>query len=110
LTYKSLTGEIVGRKDRNGTFETDKVALFGHLEKALEDGPYKSFLQPHEDSKDSLPVMKSLLQRYGGNPKWEKAHIKITRALETKWQSTNAAKTLTNHIAAFRITMVDIKR
>ena len=54
--------------------------------------------------------MKSLLQQHGGNPKWEKAHIKKTKALETKWKSTKAAKTLTNHIAAFRVTMVDIKR
>ena len=38
-TYKSLTGEIVGRKDHNGTcVETDKVALFLHLEKSSKMG------------------------------------------------------------------------
>ena len=70
LTYKSLTEETVARKSHNGTcVETDKVALYGYLEKALEDGPLESCLQPHEDSKDGLAIMKSLLQQHGGNLK-----------------------------------------
>ena len=70
LTYKSLVEEIVALKSYySPCVETDKVALFKHLEKALEDGPYELCLQPHEDSKDGLAVMKSLLQQHDGNPK-----------------------------------------
>ena len=111
LTHKSLVGEMVGWKDHSGScVETDKVILFGHLEKALKDEPYELCLQPHEGSKDGLAVMESLLQQHGGNPKWEKAHTSKTKALDNKWNSTGAAKTLTNHIASFRVAMVDIKR
>ena len=54
--------------------------------------------------------MKSLLQQHGGNPKWEKAHTSKTKALENKWSSTGVTKSLTAHIASFRVAIVDIKR
>ena len=67
LTHKSLTGEMIARKDHNGPgVETDKVILYGHLFKALKDGLYESCLQPHEDSKDGLAVMNSIIHQHGG--------------------------------------------
>ena len=60
---------MIARKDHGGScVETDKVILYGHLDKALKDGLYESCLQPHEDSKDGLAVMKSLLQQHGVKP------------------------------------------
>ena len=64
---------MIARKDRNGPgVETNKVILYGHLFKALKDGLYESCLQPHEDSKDGLAVMNSIIHQHGGTAIWEK--------------------------------------
>lgn len=111
LTYKSLTEEIVARKSHNSTcVETDKVTLFGLLEKALKGRPLESALQPHEDSKDGQVVIKSMYVQYEGRTKWGRAHTSKTTQLTIKWNSANGTKTLTNHIANFRVAMVDIIR
>ena len=46
--------------------ETDKVILYGHLFKALKDGLYEACLEPHEESKDGLAVMNSIVNQHGG--------------------------------------------
>ena len=47
---------------------------------------------------------------YGGHTKWENAHDSTMIQPKTMWNSLNGTKILTNHIAALRVNMVDIKR
>ena len=112
VTHKSLAEEIIAWKSHNGTcVETHKVTLFGLLVKALEDGPLESALQPHEKTKDSQAIVKEMFIQHGGRVKRERAYTSVTTQLDsTKWNSANSNRTLTNHIAKFRVTIVDIKR
>ena len=48
--------------------------------------------------------------QHGGRAKWEKVCESQTSRLMIKWNSSKVSKTLTNHIATFRIAMIDIVR
>ena len=48
--------------------------------------------------------------QHSGRSKWENAQDVTMVQLKTMWNSSNGTKTLTNHIAVFRVNMVDIKR
>ena len=48
--------------------------------------------------------------QHGGRSKWENAYDATIVRLKNQWNSSNGTKTLTNHIAAFWVNMVDIKR
>ena len=103
--------ECVKRKSQLDTCaETDKVTLYGYLEAALTGGPLESALQPHESTKDGQAVIKEMYLQHGGRTKWENAHDATMIQLKTMWKRSNSTKTLTNHIAAFCVNMVDIKR
>ena len=69
-TYKSIVEKIVHRKSHSSScVESDKVTFFDFLEKALQCGPLKLALQPHEDSKDGQAVIKSMYVHHGGRSK-----------------------------------------
>ena len=88
VLHKSLGGEMIARKDHNGPgVDTDKVILYGHLYKALQDGLYEACLEPHEDSKDGLAVMNSIVNQHGGTAIWERAHTARTAAMDIEWKS-----------------------
>ena len=48
--------------------------------------------------------------QHGGRTKWENTHDSTMIQLKTMWNSSNGTKTLSNHIAAFCVNIVDIKR
>ena len=102
VTHSSMIDKCVVRKSQLDTCaETDKVTLYGPLEFTL---------QPHESTKDGQAVIKEMYMQHGGRTKWENAHDSTMIQLKTMWNSSTGTKTLTNHIAAFRVNMVDIKR
>ena len=76
----------------------------------MTGGPLESALQPHEDTKDGQAVIKSMCLQHGGCTKWVNAHNSRMTQLNTKWNSANGTRNLTNCIAAFRVAMVDVIR
>lgn len=111
VLHKSLVGEMIARKDHNGpTVDTDKVLLYSLLYKALMGGIYEACLEPHEDTKDGLAVMNSIIDQHGGSAIWEKAHTSRTAALDQEWKSANANRSLSTHISHLRNKYVDLKR
>ena len=111
VTHNSLIEECVKQKSHLDTCcETDKVTLYGYLEKLLTGGPLELALQPHKDTKDGQAVIKSMYLQHGGCTKWEKAHDSRMTQLNTKWNSANGNRTLTNHITMFRVAIMDVIR
>ena len=76
----------------------------------MENGPLESALQFHEDTKDGQVVIREILLQHGGRAKWERAHDSVMSNMKTNWNSASGSKTLTLHIAAYRIHLVDLKR
>ena len=107
VTDSSMIEKCGERKSqRNTCAETDRVTLFGYLEAALIKGPLESVLQPHESTKGGQAIINEKYLQQGGRSKWENAHHMTMVQLK----SSNGTKTLTNHIAAFWVNMMDIKR
>ena len=103
--------ELVERKSqRNTCAETDKVTHYGIFETTLLGGPLEFTLQPHKVTKDGQAVIREMYLQYGGCTKWENAHDAVMSTLKTNRNSANANKTLTNHIATYRVNLVDVKR
>ena len=76
----------------------------------MTNGPLDSALQPHESTKDGQAVINEMYTQHGGRSKWGNIHDATMVQLINLWNSSNGTKTLTNHIAAFRVNMVNIKR
>ena len=68
--HKSLIEELVARKSHaSPCVEADKVHLYNLLVQALQDGPLESALQAHEDLKDGMEVIKTIMVQLGGKHK-----------------------------------------
>ena len=77
---------------------------------ALTGGLLESTLQLNEDTKDDQAVIKSMYLQHGVHTKWKNTHDSRTIQLNTKWNSANGTKTLTNHVAEFCVAMMDVIR
>ena len=69
-THKSLIEELVAQKFHDSAcVEADKVILYNHLDKSLQNGPLESALQANEDTKDGQAVIETIMLQHGGKGK-----------------------------------------
>ena len=55
-------------------------------------------------------MIREILLQHGGRSKWERAHDLVMINMKTEWNNANGSKTLTLHIAAYQIHLVDLTR
>lgn len=104
-TYGSYYEELIHRLSHLAAdFDADNAMVFELFDISLQKTSHESLLNDHRKKKDGRAVYLALVERHGGQGRWEKSYDTLEAKLDKVWKSTGNIP-LVSHINSFRDTV-----